>query len=178
MSLDRTDFGILHLLQNNASLSNKQVAAAVGLAPSSAHERLKRLRDDGVLRGSHAEVDPKAMGIGLEALFLIELAKHDRGAVDRFMTEVVEVPEVRSAFLITGRYDFIVHVVARDMQHLKDLALDSFTNRPGVTRIETSIIYEARARHELPQLQEAARFEARNTRNGLSGGAARGRGPK
>jgi DNA-binding Lrp family transcriptional regulator len=166
MSLDRTDFGILYLLQNNASLSNKQIATAVGLAPSSAHERLKRLREDGVLRGSHAEVDPKAMGIGLEALFLIELAKHDRGAVDRFMTEVVEVPEVRSAFLITGRYDFIVHVVARDMQHLKDLALDSFTNRPGVTRIETSIIYEARARHELPQLQEAARFEARNIRKG------------
>jgi DNA-binding Lrp family transcriptional regulator len=154
VSLDRTDFGILRLLQNNASLSNKQIAAAVGLAPSSAHERLKRLRDDGVLRGTHADVEPKAMGIGLEALFLIELSKHERGGVDRFMTEVVEIPEVRSAFLITGRYDFVVHVVARDMRHLKDLALDRFTNRPGVTRIETSIIYEARVRHELPQLQE------------------------
>jgi len=88
-----------------------------------------------------------------EALFLIGLAKHDRAAVDRFMAEVAEIPEVRSAFLITGRYDFIVHVVARDMQHLKDLALGRFTNRPGVTRIETSIIHEARARHELPQLQ-------------------------
>ena len=154
MSLDRTDFGILRLLQNNASLSNKQIAAAVGLAPSSAHERLKRLRDDGVLRGTHADVEPKAMGIGLEALFLIELSKHERGGVDRFMTEVVEIPEVRSAFLITGRHDFVVHVVARDMRHLKDLSLDRFTNRPGVTRIETSIIYEARVRHELPQLQE------------------------
>jgi DNA-binding Lrp family transcriptional regulator len=162
VSLDRTDFGILRLLQNNASLSNKEIAAAVGLAPSSAHERLKRLREDGVLRGSHADVNPKAMGIGLEALFLIELSKHDRGAVDRFMTEVVEIPEVRSAFLITGRYDFVVHVVARDMQHLKDLALDSFTNRPGVTRIETSIVYEARARHELPQLQELSRPRAPN----------------
>jgi DNA-binding Lrp family transcriptional regulator len=107
-----------------------------------------------VLRGAHADVNPKAMGIGLEALFLIELSKHERGGVDRFMTEVVNIPEVRSAFLITGRWDFVVHVVARDMQHLKDLALDSFTNRPGVTRIETSIIYEARIRHELPQLQE------------------------
>jgi len=154
VSLDRTDFGILRLLQNNASLSNKQIAAAVGLAPSSAHERLKRLRDDGVLRGTHADVEPKAMGVGLEALFLIELSKHERGGVDRFMAEVVEIPEVRSAFLITGHYDFVVHVVARDMRHLKDLALDRFTNRPGVTRIETSIIYEARVRHELPQLQE------------------------
>ena len=72
-----------------------------------------------MLRGSHADVNPKAMGIGLEALFLIELSKHDRGAVDRFMTEVVDIPEVRSILLITGRYDFVVHVVARDMHHLK-----------------------------------------------------------
>jgi DNA-binding Lrp family transcriptional regulator len=154
VSLDRTDFGILRLLQNNASLSNKEIAASVGLAPSSAHERLKRLHDDGVLRGAHADVDPKAMGVGLEALLLIGLAKHERGDVDRFMNEVVDIPEVRSAFLITGRWDFVVHVVARDTQHLKDLALDSFTNRPGVTRIETSIVFEARVRHELPQLQE------------------------
>jgi DNA-binding Lrp family transcriptional regulator len=154
VTLDRTDFGILKLLQNDASLSNKQIAAAVGLAPSSAHERIKRLRDEGVLRGSHAVVDPKAMGIRIEALFLIELAKHDRGAVDRFMAEIVEIPEVRSAFLITGRHDFVVHVVARDMRHLKDLALDSFTNRPGVTRIETSIVYEARTRYDLPRLRE------------------------
>ena len=70
------------------------------------------------------------------------------------MSEVVDIPEGRSAFLITGRWDFVVHVVARDMQHLKDLALDRFTNRPGVTRIETSIIYEARVRHELPELRE------------------------
>ena len=134
MSLDRTDFGILSLLQNNASLSNKQIAAAVGLAPSSAHERLKRLRDEGVLRGTHADVDPRAMGVGLEALFFVELSKHERTVVDDFMAGVADIPEVRSAFLITGRYDLVVHVVARDMQHLKVLALDSFTNRPGERR--------------------------------------------
>lgn len=154
MPPDRTDFGILRLLQNDASLSNKEIAAAVGLAPSSAHERLKRLRDAGVLRGSHADVDPKAMGVGLEALFFMELSKHERVTVDRFMADVVDIPEVRSAFLITGRYDFVVHVVARDTRHLKDLALDRFTNRPGVTRIETCIVYEARVRHELPLLRE------------------------
>ena len=154
MMLDRIDFGILRLLQNDGGLSNKQIAAAIGLAPSSAHERLKRLRESGVLRGSHAVVAPKAMGVGLEALLFIEFAKHDRGGVDHFMTEVVAIPEVRCAFLVTGRYDVVVHIVARDMQHLKDLALDSFTNRPDVMRIETSIIFEARARHELPQLSQ------------------------
>jgi DNA-binding Lrp family transcriptional regulator len=152
MTPDRIDAEILRLLQNDARLSNKQIAAAVGLAPSSVHDRLKRLWAEGVLTGLHAEVAPQAMGVGLEALLMIELAKHERATVDRFMDEIVEIPEVRSAHLITGRYDLVVHVVARDTRHLKDLALDRFTNRPGVTRIETSIIYETRTRHELPQL--------------------------
>jgi len=152
MLLDRTDFAILRLLQNDAGLPNKRIAAAVGLAPSSAHERIKRLRAEGVLLGAHAEVDPKAMGVGLQALFFIELAKHERDTVDRFMAEVVEIPEVRAAFLITGQHDMIVHVVVRDATHLKDLALDQFTNRSAVTRIETSLIYEARVRRELPLL--------------------------
>lgn len=152
MTPDRIDAEILRLLQNDARLSNKQIAAAVGLAPSSVHDRLKRLWAEGVLTGLHAEVAPQAMGVGLEALLMIELAKHERATVDRFMDEIVEIPEVRSAHLITGRYDLVVHVVARDTRHLKDLALDRFTNRPGVTRIETSIIYETRTRHELPML--------------------------
>lgn len=152
MTPDRIDAEILRLLQNDARLSNKQIAAAVGLAPSSVHDRLKRLWAEGVLTGLHAEVAPRAMGVGLEALLMIELAKHERDTVDRFMDEIVEIPEVRSAHLITGRYDLVVHVVARDTRHLKDLALDRFTNRPGVTRIETSIIYETRTRHELPLL--------------------------
>jgi DNA-binding Lrp family transcriptional regulator len=148
--LDRTDIAILGLLQNNARLSVKEIAAEVGLAPSSTHERIQRMRHSDVLRGTHADVDPKALGIGLEALFMIELSKHKRGTVDRFMDEVVKVPEVRLAFLVTGRYDLVVHVVVRDTQHLKDLALDQFTNRAGVTRIETSIIFDARRRYVLP----------------------------
>jgi len=89
------------------------------------------------------------VGIGLEALLTIELSKHDRSAIEAFMDEVIHAPEVRFAFLISGRYDAVVHVVVRDTQHLRDLALDHFTNRPAVTRIETSIIFEGRRRYEL-----------------------------
>lgn len=148
--LDRTDVGILRLLQNDARLSVKELAARVGLAASTTHERIRRLRESGVLLGTHVEVDPKALGLGLEALFMIELSKHERIIVDQFMKDVVNIAEVRSAFLVTGRYDLVVHVVVRDTQHLKDLALDQFTNRAGVTRIETSIIFDAKRRYELP----------------------------
>jgi DNA-binding Lrp family transcriptional regulator len=152
MAIDRIDAAILELLQKDARLSNKQIAAAVGLAPSSVHDRLRRLWADGVLRGAFAEVNPAVMGVGLEALFMIELSKHERAIVDRFLEDVVQIPEVRSVHLITGRYDLVVHVVARDTRHLKDLALDQFTSRGAVTRIETSIIYETKMRHELPLL--------------------------
>lgn len=152
--LDRTDFAILDLLQKDARLANKQIAASIGLAPSSTHERIRRLWDLGVLRGLHADVDPAALGVGLEALLMIELSKHERANVDRFMQEVATIPEVRAAFLLTGRWDVVAHVVARDMPHLKDLALDRFTNQPGVTRIETAIVYDARYRHDIPRLSD------------------------
>ena len=149
-TLDRTDYAILRLLQKNARISNKEIAAAVELAPSTCHERVKRLHESGVILGAHIEVDPAAVGVGLEALYMIELSKHERGTVDRFLEEVVGIPEVRNVFLVSGRYDLVVHVAVRDTRHLKDLALDNFTSRPSVTRIETSIIFEARVRHDLP----------------------------
>ena len=66
--LDRTDCEILAELQKNARLSNKELAARIGLAPSSCLERVRRLASAGVLRGYHAQVDPGALGIGLEAM--------------------------------------------------------------------------------------------------------------
>lgn len=153
--LDRTDVELLRLLQKDARKTNKELASAVDLAPSSCHERLKRLGACGVLKGAHADVDLSALGFDLEALLFIALAKHTREVVDDFMREVVEIPEVRSAFLVTGRHDIVVHVVARDMQHLKDLALDRFTNRPGVTQIETSVVYEKVYRHDLMPVEAA-----------------------
>jgi DNA-binding Lrp family transcriptional regulator len=65
-------------------------------------------------------------------------------------SDIVSVPEVRSAFLVSGRYDLVVHVMVQDTRQSKDLALDQFTIRPGVTRIETYIIFNARRRYELP----------------------------
>ena len=148
--LDRIDFAILGLLQDDARLTVKKIAAEVGLAPSSAHQRIRRLWDNGVLLGLHAEADPGQFGIGLEALLMIGLAKHERQTVDEFLRDVVDIEEVRSAYLVSGRYDLIVHVAVRDTLHLKDLALDKFTSRPGVIRVETSIVFEGRRRNRLP----------------------------
>jgi DNA-binding Lrp family transcriptional regulator len=74
MALDRIDFAILAALQNDGRLTNKELAGRVGLAPSSCLERVRRLREAGTLRGSHAEVDPAVLGIGLQALLAVRTA--------------------------------------------------------------------------------------------------------
>ena len=146
-NLDRIDFEILGLLQKNILLPYKAIAAQVGLASSSVHDRIKRLWSSGVLRSASAEIDLKSLGFNIEALLMIELSQHDRSTVENFMKVVLELPEVQFAYLVTGRHDMIVKIVVRDMEHLKDLALDHFTSRPNVTRIETCIVFEARNSH-------------------------------
>jgi DNA-binding Lrp family transcriptional regulator len=74
-SLDRTDFEIVRILQKNAWTPNKQVAAAAHLAPSTCHERIRNLRTSGIIRGAHAEIDPRGLAVGLEALAFIKLGK-------------------------------------------------------------------------------------------------------
>jgi DNA-binding Lrp family transcriptional regulator len=157
MSLDRTDFEIVRLLQKNARLSNKEVAAAVRLAPSTCHERIKNLQTSGVIRGAHADIDLRAVGLTLEALFFIELAKHVRAVVDRFMSETESIPEVRRAFLVSGHYDLVVQVAVKDIEHLRNLAFDRFISQPVVVKIETAIVFDSRVRNELPIPREGAR---------------------
>lgn len=154
--LDRIDVAILEILQEDARTPIKEIGARVNLSSSSTHARLNALREGGVLGASRAEVTFAALGVGIEAVFMVELSKHERGVVDSFLDAVADVPEVRSAFLVTGRHDVLIHVVARDTRHLKDLALDGFTSRPGVVRVETAIVYETRRRHVLPDLRSGS----------------------
>ena len=154
--LDRIDCEIVRLLQKNGRLSNKQIAAAVRLAPSTCHERIKNLQRSGVIRGTHAEVDLRAVGLNLEALAFIKLGNYERGVVDRFLNKIGSIPEVRRVFLVSGRHDVIVHVAVKDIDHLRNLGFDHFTNQPEVVNIETSIVYDSRTRNELPILVDAA----------------------
>ena len=150
--LDRIDFAIMGVLQKDARVPNNRLAEIVGVAPSTCLERVRRLSRLGVLRGHHADIDPSAVGVGLEAMLAVRLRQHSRDLVDSFREYVIELPEVRSVFHVTGGDDFLVHVAARDSDHLRDLALDSFTTRPEVDHIQTRLIFEYTPTWRLPIL--------------------------
>ena len=140
--LDGIDGALIELLQKDARLSNKELAARVGLAPSSCLARIQRLKAEGILRGAHAEVDPAALGIGLQALIAVQIRQHSRAQVKAFWKHVLALPEVLAVHHVAGAADFQVHVAVRDAHHLRDLALDAFTTRPEVAHIQTSLIFE------------------------------------
>ena len=148
--LDRTDFAILRLLTKDAWLSNKQIAASIGLAPSSCHERIKSLRARGVLLGAHAEVSLEAIGFALEAVLFVQLGKLEVGVVDDFVRSTTTIPEVRNVSLVSGRSDLIVSVVVRDMQHLKTIISEHFNRHDVVLRVETSVVFNSQKQHVIP----------------------------
>ena len=150
---DAVDLAILEALQQDGRLSNKELAAKVGLAPSSALVRVRRLRAAGVLRGCHADVDPNALGVGLQALIAVRLARHRRQDVDAFLAHTSALREVVGWFHVTGAADFLVHVAVRDADHLRDLAMDGFTTRDEVAHLETSLIFAHERKPMLPMLR-------------------------
>ena len=150
--LDRTDRRLVAELQQDARLSNKELAARVGLAPSTCLERVRALRARGVLRGFHAEVDPNALGRGLQAFVAVRIRPHSRQQVEGFWTYALGLPEVIEVFHVTGADDFILYVGVVDTDALRDLVLDRLTVRPEVGHVETRIVYMHERRWALEAL--------------------------
>ena len=148
--LDRIDSEILAALQNNARFSNKELAARVGLAPSSCLERVRRLFDSDAIRGAHADVDPAVLGISLQAMIGVRLSRHSRDEVEAFRQAILRLPEVVTVYYLAGATDFMVHVAVRDATHLRDFALDAITSRAEVARVETSLIFDVAREARLP----------------------------
>lgn len=121
---------------------NKQLAAEVGLAPSTCHERVKRLWQEGYILGTETILAPKRLGFPLAAVIFVNISKDGQVNIDKLMDDLVAVPEIQNVYLVTGRYDFVVSLVARDMDHLKSIAYHALTERAEITTYETSIAYD------------------------------------
>lgn len=150
MHLDRTDFDILAILRKNARTPNKTIAERVGVAPSTALERVRRLHEGGVLRGYHAELAAEALGIGLQALVAVRLRSHSRTDFDTFQAHLDALPEVTAYYHLGGAEDFLVHVGVRNAEHLREFALAALTERPEVAHIQTHLIFRFQRKTDLP----------------------------
>ena len=141
-SVDAIDRAILELVAADARITNQRLADRVGIAPSTALARLRSLRERGVIRGFHAEVDLAAIGRPLQALIAVRLAVHAREQIEAFTDAVRGLPGVLMVFHLTGVTDYLVWVAASDAQDLREFVVDHLATHPSVAHAETSLIYE------------------------------------
>ena len=140
--LDETDVAILRALAQDGRLPNNALAAAVGIAPSTCLGRVRALRERGVIRGFHADVDPAAFGLPLQALIAVQLRAHTRQQIDDFRRDAPALPGVLSVFHVAGRNDYLMHVAARSPDALRDFVVEHLSSHPAVAHAETSLVFE------------------------------------
>lgn len=114
-TLDTFDKAILRALQRDASLSQRDLAEKVGLSQNSCWRRLTRLRKDGIITGQTIRVDMQALGLGLTVFVMVRTRHHSSDWLDRFRKSVLSIENVVDFFRIAGDYDYMIKIVARDM---------------------------------------------------------------
>lgn len=141
--LDETDRALVRLLEQDGRMSNAMLAREVGIAESTCLVRVRSLRERGVVRGIHADIDPVSVGRSVEAMIAVRFGGHRRQNFEEFTRQVPELPGVLGAYHVSGSIDYYVHVAVPSADALRDFVLDHLTNRPGVLHAETSLIFES-----------------------------------
>ena len=140
--LDELDTAILRELQSDARKTNREVAAAVGVSPTTALDRTRALRKRGVIRGALLDVDLPSIGRPVQALIAIRIRPPSRRNIEAFREWVSALPDTLGVYVTTGSEDFIVHVAVPDNDSLYEFVIDRLTERPEVADVRTSIVFE------------------------------------
>ncbi|OXR42642.1 Lrp/AsnC family transcriptional regulator [Nocardia cerradoensis] len=154
--LDELDTALLTLVQQDARLTNKELAARLHVAQSTCLERIRRLTKRGILRGEHADVDLKQIGRGTQAMVAVQLRPPDRAVIESFQGFVANLPEVLSYFVMAGGDDFLLHVAVADNDQLSAFILDRLTQRREIVHVRTSVIFSHVRRTVVLPLEGAA----------------------
>jgi DNA-binding Lrp family transcriptional regulator len=139
--IDEIDRAILRVLATDARTPNNAIAEHIGIAPSTCHGRIRALRERGVIRGFHADIDPAALGLGLQAMIAVQLNVHSRAQINTFVRDVPKLPGVVSVYHVAGSDDYLLHIAVRDSDTLREFVLDHLTGHPAVRHTETSLIF-------------------------------------
>jgi DNA-binding Lrp family transcriptional regulator len=148
--VDELDSAIVAALQADGRRTNRDLAAALGVAPSTALERVRALRDRGVLTGVHYEVDLAKIGRPVQGMITVRLRPQSRQVVAGFRDFVVQLPETLQVFVTTGTEDLLVHVAVASTEALRDFVLDSLTKRREVAGVRTEVVFDHLQNHVIP----------------------------
>jgi DNA-binding Lrp family transcriptional regulator len=140
--LDALDRAILRILATDARIPNKTLAERVGVAQSTCLARVRSLRERQVIRGFHADIDPRALGHDLQAMVAVRLRPHARAELTQFAAMMRVQPEVLDVYFVAGANDYLLHVATASTDELRWFIAEQVNRNPNVAHTETSLIFE------------------------------------
>lgn len=138
-ALDRIDIKILNELQQNAGLTNVELASRVNLSPSPCLARVKTLEKLGVIDRRIAVLDPAVLGIGVTAFIQIKLEKQIQLSLENFKRAIDRLSQVMECYLMMGDSDYLLRVMVPDIDDLEDLIVNKISRIPGVSSIRSNL---------------------------------------
>ena len=140
--LDELDKAILAQLQSDARMTNRDVAAAVGVSPTTALDRTRALRRRGIVRGAVLDVDLAKLGRSVQALISVRIRPPSRRNIESFRDWVATLSDVLGVFVVSGDDDFIIHFAVPDNESLYAFVIDRLTERAEIANVRTTVVYE------------------------------------
>lgn len=141
--VDRLDRKILRRYQSNTHVAAGTIAAEVGLSTAAVQRRLRRMRKNGVIRQEAAVIDPRAVGLAVTCLVAVELLRESGSGIQRFKTKIAKCPEVQQCYYVTGTYDFLLVVLAKDMQAYESFTRKALLDDANVRSFTTHVVLDA-----------------------------------
>ena len=156
MKLDQIDHKILKHLQENARITNAELADKVGLSPTPCLRRLRRLETDKVITGYHTEINREALGINVTVLILVKLEREDDASLRDFEKAIKKRPEVMECYLVTGKFDYFLRVVIPTLAAYETFLSETILRMPNIATVESSFTLREVERKIVVPLPDAA----------------------
>ncbi|MES2059351.1 MAG: Lrp/AsnC family transcriptional regulator [Pseudomonadota bacterium] len=149
--LDAYERKILIALQRDASLTMAALAEEVGLSATPCYRRVERLERDGIITRRVALVDRRKVGLNAQVFAQVKLNAHGRANLDEFSEAIRDLPEVLECYVLMGSVDFMLRIVARDIEAYERFFFDTLSHLPGIQEINSIVaLSEIKATSALP----------------------------
>lgn len=142
LRLDALDERILWELTKDARLSNAALAERLHVSASTTHARVRALREAGIIKSSHIEVDYEALGFTVQSIVTVRLRAQARPQVKTYARQVIQLPNVLSVYFVGGSVDFLIHVACTSTSQLRDFVASHLSMDPVVASTETHLVFE------------------------------------
>ncbi|MDZ4709515.1 MAG: Lrp/AsnC family transcriptional regulator [Saprospiraceae bacterium] len=137
--LDKLDYRILKILQENSKITNLDLSKMIGLSPAPTLERVKKLEQAGIIGSYHAKLDWKAMGFQVKTFVLVSLNWKSPDTMDRFLDKIRKIDEVTEVYIITGEADALIKIVCKDIPSYETILFKKLSQIEEIERLKSMV---------------------------------------